>query len=162
MKAKNVTEDVKKTKFHLIIGIAVLLFLVILAVVLSSDEYQEWRYKQDFNEDAVTATISQKSTTCDDTDFPLEVQISNVSDRQVLNVGFMINLADKGRSTEYDSRIIGSDMIVAPGFVSTECYAIPEFSIADNERPVPFVVESMLSPEYEIIVTGVKLQGDIE
>lgn len=149
----------RKTNFYIIFGVCIIVLLVVLAVVLSTDEYQEWRYKQNFNENAVTAAINQKSAICDDQDFPLEVQLTNVSDKQVLNVGFMITVADKGRSTDYDSRIIGSDKIIAPGFVSTECYAIPEFSTADNERPVPFVIDSMESPEFEILVTGVKLQG---
>lgn len=137
----------------------ILLLLVVLAIVLSSNEYQEWRYKQDFNEDAVTATLSQKSASCDDPDFPLEIQVTNDSDKAVLNVGFMITVVDEGRSTEFNSRVTGSDLIIAPGFVSTECYAIPEF-YTNELRPVPFVVETMVSPKYGVFVTGVGFEGE--
>lgn len=67
--------------------------------------------EQDLGSQAVVAEIRTDSAGCTEP-YPLEVTLANVSEKDVLTVGFIIYVSDAGHSTEYYSSVLGSDLII--------------------------------------------------
>ena len=133
--------------------------LVILGSLFFLDLFFPER-QSDFNADAVVANIDATSGNCP-ADFPLEVRLTNVADKEVLNLGFIVYVTDAGHSTEYYSKVIGSDRIIPPDHEFYECYAIPAFQVGDEfARPAESIPFNLASPEYQIRVSGVRLRDE--
>ena len=113
----------------------------------------------EFNESAVLAEISATAPNCTP-EFPLEISLTNVSEKDVLTVGFLIQVSEVGRSTNYHS-FLGTDRIIPSHHAIKECYAIPPFKVGKNNpvlaEGIPY---SLASPQYEITVSGARLRGE--
>lgn len=145
-----------RTRKNLGFGIAAVIFTVLLIVAMVSVPQHA-----ESNEDAVVGEIRLGSSSCTP-DYPLLVRLTNVSDQEVLSVGFRVIVSDAGHSTEYFSVFgsgMGTDRIIPPGHSIDDCYGMPPFYVGnDNPAPAPDIPAMLASPEYRIEVTGAKLR----
>lgn len=139
-------------------GIAAVVFTIlsIVAVMTLSG-------KTEYNEDAVAGEITAAPDKCS-LEFPLQVRLTNMSDKDVLNVGFQVQVSDAGHSTVYHSAAgsgMSTDFIIPPGHMIEECYPVPPFySGGDAMALAPEIPSALLSPEYRVVITGARLRGD--
>lgn len=111
------------------------------------------------NKNAVLAEISTTAPNCTP-EFPLEISLTNVSEIDVLSVGFMIQVSEAGHSTKYHS-FVGTDRIIPSQHVYRDCFAIPPFKIGEgNPALAEGIPHSLASPQYEITVSGARLRGE--
>lgn len=113
--------------------------------------------ESDFGEKNVIAEIDANSADCTP-DFPLEISLTNVSNAEVIQTGFVIFVSDAGHSTVYSSRVIETDRIIPMGHSHRECYPVP-FFYEDTNR-LDSISNHFAFPQYSILVSGSLLRGE--
>lgn len=93
----------------------------------------------------VNVKIAYMGDRCTD-DYPLDVRISNESDRKILYSSFNVDIREKGSSTSLLSNETLSlpklvqDSIIEPGYTLSACYKMPKLSKKFDKEKMEVVI----------------------
>jgi hypothetical protein len=132
----NVLDHIRRMRSSHLVGLGFALLALILpaaAIYYFKDQAIRW-YTYDRHAANVDISVSVTNGRCETADHPLSVSITNSSSRTIDRTTFRFVAKIPGHSSNIVNGYSSTDTILQPGYVLTQCHALPQFDFNSYDK----------------------------